>query len=144
MAAAVGPGYQCYSVSALQEGGVRNGQAVAVLYENRPCPVADNAWSLPASEPVLWQPLPGEFGPSAVVSGLSLLRTVTHLHRHHSQPLRKVAERLQAWPDGGLTPVTDTRTSEQLRAHCPPLQHYDPRLPDLRLKRLATCVNRET
>ena len=59
----VGPGYQCYSVSALQEGGVRHGVSVPVLYENQPGPDAEEAWRLPEAEPVLWKPLPGESGP---------------------------------------------------------------------------------
>ena len=37
--------YQCFSVSCLREGGVRDGQPCPVLYENEPGPVAEVAWA---------------------------------------------------------------------------------------------------
>ena len=129
----VGPGYQCYSASALQEGGVQAGQSTPVLYENRPGPDAVEAWRVPRREPVHWRPLPGEslfdHLPSFDLSELD------HLGLGDGQPanhLEKVAVRLEVWPEGGLAPLTDTRDDQSLRARYPGLQHYDPRLADLR------------
>lgn len=46
------PGYQCYSVSALQQG---EGNPTPTLYENRPGPDPDRAWRVPSSDAVKWR-----------------------------------------------------------------------------------------
>jgi hypothetical protein len=129
----VGEGYQCYSVSALQEGGVRDGQHVPVIYENRPGPLAERAWRVHSSEPVLWRPLPGEYGPQPYLDYLARHPLLGTSGDEEGIPLMKVAERLEAWPVGGLPPLADTRDNEHLRARYPPRQHYEQRLADLRL-----------
>lgn len=131
----VGPGYQCYSVSGLQEGGVRSGRPVPVLYENRPGPDAEQAWRVPTSQPVLWRQLPGEYGPQHLVSDATndLLALQISSRYGNAVPLCQVAERQESWPAGGLAPIADTREDEGLRARWPPLRHYDPKLTDLRI-----------
>ena len=102
-------------MSTLQDGGVRRGVPVPVLYENQPGPDADEAWRLPASDPVLWKPLPGEHGPQRAAELLppQELHAFQALGHEDSRPLSKVAERLAAWPAGGLAPLADTRDDAQ-------------------------------
>ena len=47
--------------------------------------------------------------------------------------LRLVAMQQEAWPDGGLVPLQDTRDDEALRLCFPAVSHYDLRLADLRV-----------
>lgn len=157
----VGPGYQCYSVSTSEEreikgrgGGGRSSKLV--LYENEPGPDAARSWKVPREMPVFrgsssYDERP-DLDPDGDPDGDGLVadevRSVLRLSFQDGVlPLRKVAERELAWPEGGLVPLTDTRLvpvggdlslswvqpsqppdSQLLRVH-----HFSPHIADLRV-----------
>ena len=123
----VGPDYRCFSVSALREGGVRDGRSCPALYENEPGPQAEIAWAvLAGSASVQWKPLAGEYGPEPGAP------EVPHAPEPALSPrvLKRVAERLVEWGTDGLAPLLDTRF-EGARVG-PAVFDFEPALCDLR------------
>ena len=132
----VRPNYQCFSVSCLREGGVRDGRPCPVLYENEPGPIAEEAWAVPpGAESLAWAPLPGELGPAPSSDDPS---AAGHASTPHSHPgttftsprtLKRVAEKLAEWGDAGLAPLADTRRDPRQQ---PVRLDFDLKLADIR------------